>query len=188
MKTAKCELRKLISQRKKTYSLPQLNQWSSSLFRQLEGHPVFKQAQTVLMYYSLPDEVQTHEFVAQWSQFKCIVLPVVKGNELELRIYQGKQNLKKGAYGIEEPDGPLLSDYDQIELAIVPGVSFDVEGNRLGRGKGYYDRLLPQLSAYKIGICFQFQITPLLPSEPFDVLMDEVWTENGCISKTRYSL
>lgn len=183
MKITKHELRRLIAQRKKTYSVQQLTEWSSALLTKLEDHPVFKQTDTILMYYSLPDEVQTHEFVERWSKFKHIVLPVVKGNDLELSSYQGPHSLKKGAYHIEEPYGPPFLDYSTIGLAIIPGVSFDASRNRLGRGKGYYDRFLPQLSAYKIGICFQFQVHPSLPSEPFDILMDEIWTEKGCISK-----
>ena len=72
-----------------------------------------------------------------------------------------------------------------IDLAIIPGVSFDRKGNRLGRGKGYYDRLLNKLNVYKIGICFQFQLTePGLPTEDSDIPMDEVWTENGNVAST----
>ena len=103
MKITKREWRALIAQRKKTYTPQQLDQWSSSLLVQLEDHPVFRRAQSILMYYSLPDEVRTHAFVERWSQSKRIILPVVKGDELELRLYQGKESLKKGAYGIEEP-------------------------------------------------------------------------------------
>ena len=187
METKKHELRRLVAQKKRTYSQAQLAEWSSNLLAKLEDHPVFIQAKTILMYYSLPDEIQTHEFVERWSKSKHIVLPVVNGNELELRYYHGTENLKKGSYGIEEPCNTAPVDCQKIDLAIIPGVSFDTAGNRLGRGKGYYDRLLPQLSAYKIGICFQFQIASLLPTEPFDVRMDEVWTENGCVSKTQYS-
>ena len=104
-------------------------------------------------------------------------MPVVKGDELELRYYTGKQDLQKGSYNIEEPQGELLTNYDKIDLAIIPGVAFDSQGNRLGRGKGYYDRLLKQLNAYKIGICFHFQICTHIPTETFDKPMDEVWSE-----------
>lgn len=61
----------------------------------LEEHPRFRQAKTLLLYYSLPDEVQTHDFVERWSKSKQIILPVVKGDELELRQYTGKQDLQK---------------------------------------------------------------------------------------------
>lgn len=74
---------------------------------------------------------------------KQILLPVVTGDDLELRVYTGPGDLATGAYGIEEPTGALFTDYDAIDFIVVPGVAFDRNGNRLGRGKGYYDRLLP---------------------------------------------
>lgn len=76
-----------------------------------------------------------------------------------------------------EPVGSLFpqEEYDQIELAIIPGMAFDAMGHRLGRGKGYYDRLLPQLTAaYKIGVCYPFQFVSDVPSEEHDVRMNEV--------------
>ena len=79
---------------------------------------------------------------------------------------------------MEEPTGALFTDYATIDLVIVPGVAFDRDGNRLGRGKGYYDRLLPRIpSAYKVGICFPFQIVEEVPAEPFDIRMDEIITQ-----------
>ena len=76
------------------------------MLEKLEQHPKFASARTVLLYYSLDDEVQTHDFVEKWHRQKTVLLPVVKGDELELRIYTGRQNLKTGeAYHIEEPTG-----------------------------------------------------------------------------------
>jgi 5-formyltetrahydrofolate cyclo-ligase len=98
---------------------------------------------------------------------------------LELRHYTGKSCLQEGAFHIEEPSGENYTKYQEIELAIIPGISFDKKGNRLGRGKGYYDKLLPLLSSYNIGICYQFQAQESIPSEDFDKPMDEVWTEEG---------
>ena len=93
------------------------------------------------------------------------MLPVVKGNELELRTYKGADQLQTGSFHIQEPLGTAFPSPASIDLAIIPGVSFDRRGNRLGRGKGYYDRLLNKLNVYKIGICFQFQLTePGLPT------------------------
>jgi 5-formyltetrahydrofolate cyclo-ligase len=93
---------------------------------------------------------------------------------LELRLYSGRDSLRVGAYNILEPVGPVFSDYDSIDLAVVPGVAFTADGIRLGRGKGYYDRLLPRIKARKIGICFPFQILHSIPAESFDIRMDEV--------------
>ena len=106
-----------------------------------------------------------------------VLLPVVVGDDLELRLYQGEDSLRAGAYNIMEPVGPLFPPeaYGQIELAIVPGMAFDAAGHRLGRGKGYYDRLLPRLaSAYKVGVCYPFQFIADVPSEEHDVAMNEV--------------
>ena len=110
---------------------------------------------------------------------KKILLPVVKGDVLVLRHYTGKGCLQAGAFNIEEPSGENFTDYDEIQLAVVPGLSFDKQGNRLGRGKGYYDKLLPLLHTYNIGICHHFQAREEIPVEPFDRKMDEVWTEKG---------
>lgn len=144
----------------------------------LEAHPAFRQAQTVLLYHSLKDEVQTHAFIEKWSKRKRIILPVVAGDVLELRVYTGPDDLRRGSYGIEEPVGQAFTDYAAIDLAVIPGVAFDREGHRLGRGKGYYDKLLPLLpSALKVGLCFPFQLLEEVPAEPFDICMDLVITQ-----------
>lgn len=102
---------------------------------------------------------------------------------MELRVYTGKENLKTGeAYHIEEPEGEAFTRYEEIDFSIIPGVSFDSKGNRLGRGKGYYDKLLPLLNSYNVGICYGFQVSELIPTEAFDRPMDEVWTENGWLN------
>ena len=175
-KLTKKELRKQMAALKATYrDAGQLTALSAEVLTKLEASPRFQQAQVVMLYYSLPDEVQTHHFVERWVQSKRIILPVVVGDDLELRTYHGCHELVKGAYGIEEPTGPPFLQLEQIECIVVPGVAFDSQGNRLGRGKGYYDRLLPRLpQAYKIGLCFPFQRVEQVPAEPFDIRMDEV--------------
>lgn len=177
MKELKKQLRKVIAEKKSRYSNTELTGFSVSALDKLEQMPVFILAETVLLYHSLKDEVYTHEFVEKWKDKKNLLLPVVTGNELELRRYSGKQDLETGSYGIEEPTGELFTDYQEIDLAIIPGVSFDADGNRLGRGKGYYDRLLPKLNAYNIGLCFSFQVCENIPAESFDIKMDAVLTD-----------
>lgn len=135
---------------------------------------MFQSAHTILLYHSLQDEVHTHDFIEKWSKSKRIVLPVVIEDELELRSYSSPNDLAIGAYGILEPTGTPFHDYDSIDLAIIPGVAFDTAGCRLGRGKGYYDRLLPKLTAHKIGVCFPFQFVDEVPAEELDIRMDEV--------------
>lgn len=154
-----------------------LRSQSAEILAALEAHPAFRAASTVLLYHSLPDEVYTHDFIARWSGRKQVLLPVVTGDDLVLRKYTAPEDLAQGAYGIEEPTGELFTDYEAIDFIAVPGIAFDRKGNRLGRGKGYYDRLLPRIpSAFKAGICFPFQMVEEVPSEPFDIRMDEVIT------------
>ena len=115
------------------------------------------------------------------SRGKRVILPVVLDDtNMELREYSGVQDLKEGAYHILEPKGKIYPEekYPEIELAVIPGMSFDMKGNRLGRGKGYYDRFLTKIPhAYKIGICFDFQKIKeegLLPVTPTDICLDEI--------------
>ena len=179
MKELKRQLRKQIREEKKNQHPDVLRTNSAVLLRQIENHPNFIASKTILLFYSLGDEVYTHDFVEKWHSTKKILLPVVQGDILVLRHYTGKECLQAGAFNIEEPIGKNFTDYDEIELAVIPGVSFDKQGNRLGRGKGYYDKLLPLLHSYNIGICHQFQAREDIPAEPFDRKMDEVWTEKG---------
>ena len=163
-------------------------QQAADVLSALEAHPRWQAAHTVLLYHSLPDEVDTHAFIRRWSARKRILLPVVKGDDLELRLYTGDDRLTEGAFHIDEPTGTAFTDYAAIDLAVIPGVAFDRRGNRLGRGKGYYDRLLPRIpTAYKLGLCFPFQvlnqILNQIPAEAHDIPMDEVLTAVSSINE-----
>lgn len=167
-------MRKLISLKKAEYSDALLKELSAKILINLENLAEFQVAKTVLLYHSLKDEVYTHDFIEKWAVKKRIILPVVVGDVLELRLYTSQNDLCIGAYGIAEPTGQLFTDYDAIDLAVVPGVAFNRMGNRLGRGKGYYDKLLPSISATKVGICFPFQLIEEIPTEKFDICMNTV--------------
>ena len=143
----------------------------------LSRHPRLADAHTVLLYSALPDEVPTQPLLNRLStEGKTVLLPrVVSDTDMELRRYTGSNDLEQGAYGIMEPTGELFIDYDNIDVAVVPGMAFDREGHRLGRGKGYYDRFLTRLPhTYKIGVCFPFQLVDHVPADAHDILMDEV--------------
>jgi 5-formyltetrahydrofolate cyclo-ligase len=175
--TEKTELRHKIALLKKQYTQQQLTDMSEVLIHHIEKLDRFSQANCILLYSSLPDEVQTKKLIDRWWEKKTILLPVVIENDLELRSYRGPQYMIEGAFHISEPTGPAFTDFAHIDLAIIPGVAFDKEGNRLGRGRGYYDRLLSRLSAfsiYKIGLCFPFQKICSIPHEMHDIAMDEI--------------
>lgn len=173
----KSELRKEMKAKKRGLGSAALAAMSRETIARLLSHPRVKAARTVMMYYSLADEVDTHEAVdLLLSMGKTVVLPVVTGSStMELRLYTGKECLRKGAFGIEEPCGEVFTKTEAIDLVVVPGVAFDAHGNRLGRGKGYYDRFLAKLpEACKIGVCFSFQKVEAVPADGNDILMDEV--------------
>lgn len=171
----KQELRASIRTLKKFHTESQLMGKSASITDKISGMSRFAQSKVVLMYHPLPDEVDVRALIdSAFNSGKKVILPVVTGDDLELRVYS-PGNMEMGSFGIMEPCGPLFDDYAAIDLAIIPGMAFDSHGHRLGRGKGYYDRLLPKLeNAWKMGVCFDFQRLKSLPSEPHDVSMDEV--------------
>ena len=168
-------LRIEIRQLKRACPLEERRRKSLSVWEAVERDEVFQQAETVLAYWSMDDEVYTHDFVNKWAGSKTLLLPCVKGDELELRYFDGEERLQPGeGYAIPEPVGELFADWGKIDLILVPGVAFDKFGNRLGRGKGYYDKVLKQTEAYKLGVCFDFQLVERVPVEPHDVKMDRV--------------
>jgi 5-formyltetrahydrofolate cyclo-ligase len=99
---------------------------------------------------------------------------------LEVLPYN-RSTLQLGAFQIEEPQGDEVSDISDIELIVVPGIAYDRRGNRVGRGKGYYDRLLTSTRATKIGVGYDFQLVDEIDAEPHDVLMDVIVTEHELI-------
>ncbi len=175
----KKELRQMIRQRKKEHSVDE----SSFVIERLRENRRFADAHTLLLYSALPDEVQTQQLIDELTaEGKLVVLPKVTGEtEMELRHYTGSNDLEKGAFGILEPTGELFTDDGSIDVAVIPGMAFDTAGHRLGRGKGYYDRMLSRMpEVYKIGICFPWQIVDEVPSDEHDIVMDCVISRSGC--------
>jgi len=178
MNEQKKEVRKIIQQRKKQYSLEEKKAKSKIIFQQVEQWTEFQKADTLMAYWSMDDEVYTHDFVLKWFQTKTIILPSVKGDELELRVFRGMDDMTEGAaFGIKEPKELYKKELDQIDLVIVPGVAFDRRNNRLGRGKAYYDKLLSKTNALKVGVCFDFQMLESVPVNQYDIKMDRVITD-----------
>lgn len=174
----KRELRQQIRTQKRRLSAAELAVMSEDICSKVLALASWQEAGTLLLYYPLPDEVDVRLLIKDaFESGKKVLLPVVKGDELELHLYEGEASLKEGTFGIMEPTGPLFSPkhYGEIELAIIPGMAFDSAGHRLGRGKGYYDRLLPNLKTAKLtGICFPFQLLEEVPAEAHDISVCKV--------------
>lgn len=152
---------------------------SERLFRRVETLPAFAGARTVALFCSLGDEPDTAPVLACWGLRKRLAVPRVEGDEMRFYWYD-PATLCAGAFGIAEPGpGAVRCDPAQIDLVVVPGVAFTRGGDRLGRGRGYYDRYLsqPEMHAVKVGVCYAHQLVDCLPAEPHDVTMDCVISE-----------
>lgn len=181
---SKKELRIRMRNLKKEFDKEALEEWSEKITEKLEGTNIFRLSSVIGCYHSLPDEVNTHTAIERWSLYKELYLPVVKSDEdMEMVRYSADNLNSSGAFGISEPiptKENLLNK--KIDLLIVPGMAFDTDGNRLGRGKGYYDRFLSANDIhYIIGICYDFQLLDHIPTEPFDRKMNMIITEKRTI-------
>lgn len=171
----KKEIRKKIKELKLKYSFEEKKQKSIEIWKELEESLTFQNAKIIMFYWSMNDEVHTHDFIEKWTKTKNIILPSVQGDDLILKKYESKSKLCKGdRYGILEPKGREFKELEKIELIIVPGIAFDKNNNRMGRGKAYYDKLLKTLKAYKVGICFDFQYLQQVPTDEHDIKMDKI--------------
>jgi 5-formyltetrahydrofolate cyclo-ligase len=139
---------------------------------------VFKKAKRVMFYITFGGEVNTVEMIKEAQKLgKIIVVPVCKKNRIIKACLLGKDTkLARGPYGIWEPVVQECVNLKRLDLVVIPGVAFDREGNRLGRGKGYYDRFLKKLSkrTASIGLAFDFQILPFVPAKVHDVSVNKV--------------
>lgn len=175
----KTECRKLVRAAKKEVPLEDKKRRSQVIMERVEQLESFQEAHIVLLYWSMDDEVFTQDFCNKWYASKCLLLPCVDGDDLRLRQYTGPDCLQAGPqFGIGEPTGPEFTALDEVEMIVVPGVAFDKHNNRMGRGRGFYDRLLKSTpNAYKVGVAFNFQLFDNIPVEEFDVPMNYVVVE-----------
>lgn len=143
------------------------------LVRHLE---LFPDARIVASYMALPGEVDLRELYGRIE--KQWVFPRVSQDELKFyRVNNIDEDMRVGAFGIMEPkDGLDEVRVEQVDVFLCPGLGFDRKGGRMGRGKGFYDRILKQAKpeAVKIGVCFPFQIVEDIVMEEYDVRMDLV--------------
>ena len=185
----KKKVRELIRKRKKDTPKDELKRQSKLIQEELMALPEFQNAVHILLYNALPDEVDTKDILIRWYEKKKLYLPVIKGDDLDIVPYDGEERMvAEKAYGIPEPIGKKLHDESLIDLIVIPGMAFDSRNNRLGRGKGYYDRILKRLpDVPKIGLAFNFQVLKQIPSEPHDVKMDLVLTAGAAQSNAHNS-
>ncbi|SMO68800.1 5-formyltetrahydrofolate cyclo-ligase [Saccharicrinis carchari] len=171
----KKNIRARIIQAKLQLTATAIAKQSDNVRLQLEQLPQFKAAKNILCYWSLPYEIITHEFILRNHIHKNIYLPKVKGRHLTIHKFIGASSMQAGNFGIMEPVSNVLTNLDLIDFAIVPGIAFTNNGHRLGRGGGYYDKVLPKLTnAYIVGVGFDLQLLKEIPCEAHDFILDKI--------------
>ena len=139
----------------------------------------WQKAETICLYMSTPDEVDTKPLLAAaLSAEKTVVFPRVDEGRLVLYRVRSIKDFTLGAYQILEPKkSTSVVAPASVDLFIVPGIVFDADGYRLGHGKGYYDKLLSGISAPKIGLAYAIQMVAEVPHTSYDVPVTLVVTE-----------
>ena len=178
IKKRKTDLRELMRQKLRIQTPEDLKSWSEAVIERIEQLHMFRHAHVVMFYYPVHHEVDLRPLLDKYKDEKVILLPVTHHDSIELRQYIGKDDLKAGHYGIPTPQtGTYRGTPD---LVIVPGLAFDKDLVRIGRGKGYYDRFLRKLRKVpKVGVCYDFQISDDVPWSMHDVRMDKVITPSA---------
>lgn len=136
---------------------------------------------TFISAFKEPDTLRITDMLIKNGKRVAVPITDTERISLSLSYIDGTHKLTRGAYGIYEPSVIKNANIEDIDAVLVPGLAFDHRGGRMGFGMGYYDRLLEGCKCVKIGLCYDFQILSEIPSEPHDVSMDYIITENEII-------
>lgn len=179
----KDQVRKTIREQKRKMSHETISTLSNQIMEQVRELPEILTAKTLLCYCSYNQEVETLSFI-EWAleNGMQVGVPKVIENDMEFCQIHSLKELAPGYQGIPEPISSDTIDCNQAVM-ILPGLAFDVLGNRVGYGKGFYDRYLrqhEQIAITKIGVCFSFQLLEQITceehDEPWDILVTEYKT------------
>ena len=182
----KDEIREDMRAKRRALSKDEVKIKSDEIRQRLLGVERVKQAKTICTFISAFKEPDTVEIIKElWEQDKKIVVPItdIENGTLSLSYINSMDDMKKGAYGILEPKKSCaLVTAADIDFAVVPCLSFDRKGRRLGQGGGYYDRLLPQLHCPTVLICREQLMSPEVPVEEHDMRCTMLVTEKGVLT------
>lgn len=185
MEPSKQQLRSEIAKIRKALDSGWIASASCQIVATAQTLPSFQKAGRVALYMSIDGEVDLSSlFEACQAMGKHVCIPVFNKhkNLYEFAEITASTIFRTGNYGIREPISPSLVPIRTIDLIFVPGVAFDRKGHRLGRGGGYYDRILAQYRGNTIGIAFKLQIRPVIPCDPHDIPVQAVVTESEMVN------
>ena len=180
----KDELRRMIAQKRREIDLASLERVSLRIAEGIAELDEFKRANSVALYKAIGGEVILESLFSRcWELNKRTLIPVFNAQRklYEMAEVTSSTCFLSGKYGILEPENPERLSLDGVHLVLVPGVAFSANGNRLGRGGGYYDRLLENYSGYTIGAAFDFQLVKDVPCDAHDISLHAVVTPSKTI-------
>jgi 5-formyltetrahydrofolate cyclo-ligase len=180
--TPKRDLRKRVEKMRRALDPGAVARMSEAVTAALLATGAFRAAHRVLAYLPLPGEVRTDPIrTACRDAGKQTFVPAwhAANARYEPARLEPDSPLTRGKFGVAEPAGKDWVPLTAIDLVLVPGVAFDPNGHRLGRGGGYYDRMLAACPGTRIGLAFECQLVPHVPTEPHDIAMDLLVTETG---------
>ena len=167
--------------RRKLKGLPKIRSRAAGL--EILGHMAlwleWHRSSSACFYCAMPSEPQ---LLMPWPDGKKISLPRVSGEDLKLHYAESVEDLVEGKFGNLEPKANAPKAPFEADFIFVPGLAFDAAGGRLGRGAGYYDRLLTKFRGVRVGVCFSEFLVDRVPCEDHDIRMDFVVTPEGIIS------
>jgi len=176
----KAELRRLVRERVKGMGREAQETASRDACDRLRKQRVWQEAESVLFYAPLATELDIWSLLGEALTLKKVVaLPRFSketGGYVACQVQNPLQDIAAGPFGIREPVGSCRELPLKLDLILVPGVAFDCHGRRLGRGKGYYDRLLAAVDGTTCGVAFDEQVVSEVPVEPHDVLLSCILT------------
>jgi 5-formyltetrahydrofolate cyclo-ligase len=179
-------LRKTILARRRALSVSEQEDAGNIIQDTFMALPEYLAAGSVALYAPVHKEVSTGRVVNHaLAAGKALFFPAVEGDSMVFRRIYGLDDLICGSFGIMQPGpGCTAAEPEEIEQIVVPGVGFDLSGQRIGYGKGYYDRSLHKLEASGrlTAFCYEFQLVDSLKSEKHDVVMDRIITERRVIT------
>lgn len=180
----RAHLRKQMMTKRNQLSHPEVDKLSRQICRRLEELQPLQQAQVIMGFSSIRNEVNLSPLLKKLqNQGRTILLPRVEGDNLQAVEFRPGAAMGRGSFSIQEPLGEPFA-VDKIDVVIVPGLVFDAGGYRLGYGRGYYDRFLPRLSKYCFicGVCYEFQVVDNVYPHSGDVPMHWVVTDHSEIA------
>jgi 5-formyltetrahydrofolate cyclo-ligase len=183
---AKASLRQKMRARISQISLTVRMAESMELCGRLE--PQLQSAHAILFFAPLPDELDVWPLLQKLLPAKKIcALPAFDADQqhyVTRRVKDLESDIMPGKFGISEPLATCETiPMDDFDLVLVPGMAFDLNGHRLGRGRGFYDRILSAASGIKCGVAYDFQLLEKIPTEPHDARVNFIFTPNGCVRR-----